>query len=263
MRIVEITDASEKPRVARAVLEALKDWFEIPETREGYIRDAAEQVCFAAFEDDRPLGFLCLKPTGDATVELAVMGVVRDRHRRGVGRGLFEAAKRRAAGMGFRFLQVKTVKMGVYPDYDDTNRFYRALGFREFECLPTLWDEANPCQIYVMALDRPSPLGLRVEVTVDRPMGSAHPDWPEMIYPVNYGFVAGIPAGDGEPQDAYVLGADGPVERFTGRVVAIARRRDDVEDKWVVCPEGTSLTAEAIMAQIQFQERYFDTEIIQ
>lgn len=25
-------------------------------------------------------------------------------------------------------------------------------GFKEFEVFPTLWDEQNPCQIYVMAL---------------------------------------------------------------------------------------------------------------
>ena len=29
---------------------------------------------------------------------------------------------------------------------------YLSLGFREFECIPDLWDAANPCQIYVMAL---------------------------------------------------------------------------------------------------------------
>lgn len=152
MKLCEITDPGQRFRVAREVLENLEDWFGIPETREGYIRDAAGQVCFAAYEGERPLGFLCLKPTGDATVELAVMGVVRERHRQGVGRALFEAARRRAADMGYSFMQVKTVKMGVYEDYDRTNRFYQSLGFREFECMPELWDAANPCQIYVMAL---------------------------------------------------------------------------------------------------------------
>ena len=39
-----------------------------------------------------------------------------------------------------------------YPEYDATNRFYLALGFGEFEVFPTLWDEWNPCQIYVMSL---------------------------------------------------------------------------------------------------------------
>ena len=44
------------------------------------------------------------------------------------------------------------MRLGRYPEYDDTNRFYQRLGFLEFECIPTLWDEQNPCQIYVMAL---------------------------------------------------------------------------------------------------------------
>ena len=54
--------------------------------------------------------------------------------------------------MGYSFIQVKTVLMGKYEDYDKTNRFYISLGFKEFEIFPTLWDERNPCQIYVMAL---------------------------------------------------------------------------------------------------------------
>ena len=153
MKIFEITNPVERSRVARTVLEALTDWFEIPETREGYIRDAADQTCFAALEGERPLGFLCLKPTGDATVELAVMGVLSDHHREGIGRQLFDAARARARTMGYRFMQVKTVKMGVYEDYDITNRFYLSLGFQEFECIPELWGPENPCQIYVMALN--------------------------------------------------------------------------------------------------------------
>ena len=49
-------------------------------------------------------------------------------------------------------MQVKTVKMGMYEDYDKTNRFYISCGFKEFELFPLYWDEANPCQIYVMSL---------------------------------------------------------------------------------------------------------------
>lgn len=49
-------------------------------------------------------------------------------------------------------MQVKTVKMGVYEDYDKTNLFYQALGFNELEVFPLLWDEANPCQVYIMSI---------------------------------------------------------------------------------------------------------------
>ena len=152
MRIIEITNPAEKSAVARTILEALTDWFGVKASREAYIRGAAGQPCFAAYDGSEPVGFLCLKPTGDATVELAVMGVRSDHHREGIGRRLFEAAREHARAQGFQFMQVKTVKMGVYEDYDITNRFYQSLGFREFECIPELWDAANPCQIYVMAL---------------------------------------------------------------------------------------------------------------
>lgn len=152
VEIIRPADPGERRRIARRVLEALTDWFEVDETREEYIRQAGEWPCFAAVVGGEAAGFLCLKQTGDATVELAVMGVLREHHRRGVGRALFRAARDWARDAGYSFMQVKTVKPGVYPDYDDTNRFYRSLGFREFEVFPLLWDEANPCQVYVMAL---------------------------------------------------------------------------------------------------------------
>ena len=87
-----------------------------------------------------------------ATVELAVMGVMKDFHRNGIGRQLVEKAKEVAKAQGYEFMQVKTVKMGMYEDYDRTNLFYISCGFKELEVFPLLWDEANPCQIYVMAL---------------------------------------------------------------------------------------------------------------
>ena len=103
-------------------------------------------------DGENPVGFLCLKETGRDTVELYVMGVLKARHRTGAGRALVEAAKRAAREAGYAFMQVKTVQMGKYAEYDATNRFYLAMGFKEFEVFPHLWDEWNPCQVYVMGL---------------------------------------------------------------------------------------------------------------
>ncbi len=150
--IRQILEIEEKMRIARLILESLFDWFEIPETREKYIKDSADQIMVAAFEDDKPMGFICLKETGKETVELSVMGVLKEYHRKGVGKSLFKFAKEIAIEKGYSFMQVKTVKMGVYDDYDKTNKFYLALGFKEFEVFPDFWDEANPCQVYVMSL---------------------------------------------------------------------------------------------------------------
>ena len=85
-------------------------------------------------------------------MELAVMGVRKECHRKGIGRKLFAAARDYAARQEYEFIQVKTVRSGVYEDYDITNEFYKSLGFKELEVFPEYWDEANPCQIYVMSL---------------------------------------------------------------------------------------------------------------
>ena len=150
--IERIESAEAKRAIARKILEALRDWFEIDESRERYIAESADEIFVAAKEGDAYVGFLCLKETGRETVELAVMGVLPSYHRSGIGRRLFEAARAIAKEEGYLFMQVKTVRMGVYEDYDITNRFYRASGFKEFEMIPGLWGEENPCQIYVMYL---------------------------------------------------------------------------------------------------------------
>lgn len=58
MNIIQLTEGDAKQRAARAVLEALPEWFGIPEAREQYIRESAEQLFFCAQEDGQPIGFL-------------------------------------------------------------------------------------------------------------------------------------------------------------------------------------------------------------
>lgn len=152
MRVHQVIVPDEKMRIARTVLEQLQDWFEITDAREKYISESAEQVFFAAEDEGKDMGFVYLKSTGKDTVEIACMGVLVPYHRRGIGSALFSAVKAQAKDMGFRFLQVKTVAMGHYEEYDQTNLFYKSLGFKEFEVFPTLWDEHNSCQVYVMAV---------------------------------------------------------------------------------------------------------------
>lgn len=152
MEIRQITDDAEKQNITRLILEALPDWFGIPEAREEYIAESDHKIFFCAFESDSPVGFLYLKETGSATVELYVMGVLKEFHRKGIGRKLFNDAKKAAVKQGYSFIQVKTVQMGKYEEYDRTNKFYLSLGFKEFEVFPTLWDERNPCQVYIMSM---------------------------------------------------------------------------------------------------------------
>lgn len=101
-------------------------------------------------------------------------------------------------------------------------------------------------------------LGKKVHVVVDRPIGYRHGD---IVYPINYGFIPGVIAGDGEEQDAYILGVSAPVSSFDGRVIAAIRRRDDCEDKLVVAPEGMDFHQGQIRDAVQFQEQYFDSTV--
>ncbi len=105
-------------------------------------------------------------------------------------------------------------------------------------------------------------LGELVTVTVDRPLGSAHPRRPDIVYAVNYGYVYGIRGGDGAWQDAYVLGVENePLDHFTGQVVAVIERLDDIESKWVVAPRGSRPTEAEIREQTVFVEQYFQSVV--
>ena len=105
-------------------------------------------------------------------------------------------------------------------------------------------------------------IGKTVTVIVDRPLGSYHPKHKDLYYPVNYGYIEGVMALDGEEQDAYILGVDKPVETFVGKAIAIIHRENDVEDKWIVVPEHLSFTKEEILKQVHFQEQYFKITVV-
>ena len=101
-----------------------------------------------------------------------------------------------------------------------------------------------------------------VKVTVDRPLGSRHPKHNDIVYTVNYGYIEGIIAPDGEEQDAYILGVNEAVKEFTGKVIAVIHRFDDIEEKWVVAPVGEVFTREEIERAVHFQEKYFNHKVI-
>ena len=105
-------------------------------------------------------------------------------------------------------------------------------------------------------------LGKPVTVVVDRPIGFHHvTKGIHLDYTINYGYLPGVTGGDGEEQDVYILGVKIPLETFTGRIIAVVRRKDDNEDKFVAAPEGMTFSAAEIEKQIHFVEQYFDSSI--
>lgn len=149
---IYIENEKERAEIAGKILKQLPDWFGLPESTQKYIEDSRTMPFWAWMEDERALGFIALKETSPYTAEIYVMGVLPEYHHKGIGKELFRALEEYAKQNGYSFLQVKTVQSGHYEEYDRTNAFYQSMGFKELECLPTLWDEWNPCQIYVRAV---------------------------------------------------------------------------------------------------------------
>lgn len=141
-------------------------------------------------------------------------------------------------------------------------KLYKKFGFEEGELIEEF---GYPNQRFVLHADKSVDsviIGTTVTVTVDKPLGSYHPEYKDMYYPINYGYIEGVMAPDGEKQDAYILGVNEPVGKFTGKIIAIVYRKDDIEEKWVVVPDGVTFSKEEIRRQIHFQEQYFDSEIV-
>ena len=105
-------------------------------------------------------------------------------------------------------------------------------------------------------------LGKTVTIKIDRTLGSLHPKY-GFVYELNYGYVPGTKAPDGEEIDAYLFGVDKPVEEFTGKCIAVVHRFNDDDDKLVVADVKTeALDNFDIEQQIQFQEKYFKHIVI-
>ncbi|NCP87602.1 MAG: inorganic pyrophosphatase [Anaerolineae bacterium CG_4_9_14_3_um_filter_57_17] len=67
------------------------------------------------------------------------------------------------------------------------------------------------------------------EIVVDRPKGSQHPHYPEIIYPLDYGYLAGTVSADGDGIDLW-LGSQ-PQKTLSAILVIVDLRKRDSEIK--------------------------------
>ena len=104
-------------------------------------------------------------------------------------------------------------------------------------------------------------LGKIIDVVVDRPLGSKHPEYGG-IYPINYGYVPNTISGAGKELDCVIIGVFNPLTKYTGKCIAVIHRLNDNEDKLVIAPEGKDYSNDAIEALVEFQERWFEHELI-
>lgn len=173
------------------------------------------------------------------------------RGKRRIGK-LLEYAYMLAKNDGHRHIYISTGETGLYEKY----------GYHFWKIMKDIGGEDS--RVYktdIVKMDYSGVLGASVRGTIDRPLGSAHPRHPKMIYPINYGYVDGVYAGDGAEQDVYVFGTDQPLETFAGKVVGVYHRLNDNEDKWIVSLSGEMISAGDILNAIGFQEQYFMGEL--
>ena len=147
--IKEIVDIKEKEKISREILNDLPEWFGMPESTEEYITDSQDKPFIACFMDKEAVGFVVLNATSVDCADIFVMGIKKNYHRMGIGTKLNDAYEELAKKLGYTYSQVKTVQSGPYKEYDITNNFYKSVGYKELEVFPTLWDEWNPCQVYI------------------------------------------------------------------------------------------------------------------
>jgi len=104
-------------------------------------------------------------------------------------------------------------------------------------------------------------IGKELRIVIDRPIGSKHPDH-GFVYPINYGYIPDTVGLDGEPIDAYVLGITKPVNRFSGKCIAVIHRLDDNDDKLIITNNGKQYDDDQINEMTNFQEKFFTSVIL-
>lgn len=151
MLIEQVHRITDKSHVVSTILNDLPEWFGIEESTQQYIEDANNLPVYVLNNDEKAIGFLCLKETSVDTVEIYCMAIKKDFHHQGLGTKLYSHVEH-IIKKQYKYVQVKTVDEGNYEQYDRTILFYKSLGFSKLEVFDTLWDPHNPCLILIKKL---------------------------------------------------------------------------------------------------------------
>ncbi len=152
-----LVEEKEKGKIAREILQALPDWFGIEAATEDYVKTSKNLPFIALYHNEQPVGFVALKLHNPYTAEIYVMGILKEFHRKGLGKALVSEAEEFCLENKMEFLTVKTLDAsGESKAYEKTRKFYLSVGFKPLEVFPTLWDESNPCLFMAKSLHRDS-----------------------------------------------------------------------------------------------------------
>jgi GNAT superfamily N-acetyltransferase len=134
-----------------SILAELPEWFWIPASNADYAAHAEREQAWVAEEGGAALGLMTLVDQGFAAIDIHLLAVRPQLHRRGVGRALVGRALSIARGLGKSYVTVKTRGPSApYEPYDRTRAFYLGVGFAPLEELTDIWGPENPCLIMIM-----------------------------------------------------------------------------------------------------------------
>ncbi len=93
------------------------------------------------------------------------------------------------------------------------------------------------------------------KIVIDRPKNSHHPRWPEIVFPLDYGYLEGTSSMDGGGIDLWVGSA--PHRDLTAIVVALDIKKKDSEIKLIIgCTDEETGIIE------RFHNKYYQSGIL-
>ncbi len=154
MILKEVTLDYEKKEICKSILASLPEWFGIPESTAKYIEESADLTMFTIYDNYKAIGFVSIKINTQYTIEINVIGILPEYHKKGLGRTLVNHVLIWAKENSYHFIQVKTLDES-HPDihYAKTRNFYLSVGFKPLECIPEIWGEKCPCLVMIQSIN--------------------------------------------------------------------------------------------------------------
>ncbi|NLP33703.1 MAG: GNAT family N-acetyltransferase [Clostridiales bacterium] len=152
--IREVIDDGIKSDITKSILSELPEWFGNEQSLLNYAESVKGKAFYCAYDRDKAIGFISLKFNNLYTADIYVMGILKNYHRKGIGKQLVEAAEQYIKTKGFKLFMVKTLgESSDYELYKNTRKFYKSVGFYPLEEFKEIWGEDNPCLIMVKSLE--------------------------------------------------------------------------------------------------------------
>ena len=121
-------------------------WFGVESSIVDYVEQVQTMPFYAAYNNDVVIGFVAIKVHNQYTSEICVMGILKEFHRKGIGKSLIKYCEDYCKKNKMEFLTVKTLDVSrESKSYEKTRLFYQMNGFKPLEVFPLLWDKDNPC----------------------------------------------------------------------------------------------------------------------